>query len=53
MSEKPFSPVECLILAAIVACITLAAGALDLTDSMTKCQARGLSFDTCHSALYR
>jgi hypothetical protein len=52
MSNAPFTWIECTILAAIIACITLAAGAIDMRDSMAKCQERH-SFSTCHAALNR
>lgn len=48
----PAKFIEWIILAAIVACITLAAGAIDMRDSMAKCQER-YSFSTCHAALNR
>lgn len=45
--------VECVILATIVACITLVAARTDFRDqAMTTCLERH-SFDTCHSALNR
>lgn len=45
--------VECVIIAAIVACITLVAARIDYRDqAMTTCLERH-SFDTCHSALNR
>lgn len=53
MSNAPFTWIECMILAAIVACITLAATSIDYRDqAMTTCLERH-SFDTCHSALNR
>lgn len=45
--------IECVILAATVACITLVAARIDYRDqAMTTCQKRH-SFATCHSALNR
>lgn len=49
----PAKFVECVILAALIACITLAANSLDFRDqAMTTCLKRH-SFATCHSALNR
>lgn len=49
----PAKFVECVILAAIVACITLAATSIDYRDqAMATCLERH-SHDTCHSALNR
>lgn len=44
---------ECVILAAIVACITLVAARIDHRDSAMKTCLERHSFDTCHSALNR